>query len=158
MGVPRLGVKLSSSCQPPPQPQRRGIWATSVTFTTALGSAGSRTYWARPGIQPASSWILVGLFPLPHNRNSPPPPIFNQTLAGGGKSLPIPLETQGCSSGSVSGSGMMPARGGLSVSLGRECVDSRVGGLVIVKRKFLSLLPFTHPVCTYLHFIMIICL
>jgi len=31
-----------------------------VTYTTAHGNARSLTLWARPGIEPASSWILVG--------------------------------------------------------------------------------------------------
>ena len=35
-----------------------GIWAASVTYTTARGNAGSLTHWARPGIELASSWIL----------------------------------------------------------------------------------------------------
>ena len=32
---------------------------TSVTYSTAHGNARSLTHWARPGIKPASSWILV---------------------------------------------------------------------------------------------------
>ena len=32
----------------------------SVTYTTAHGNAGSLTHYVRPGIEPASSWILVG--------------------------------------------------------------------------------------------------
>ena len=32
----------------------------SVTYTTAHSIAGSLTHWARPGIQPKSSWVLVG--------------------------------------------------------------------------------------------------
>ena len=31
-----------------------------VTYTTAHGNARSLTHWVRPGIKPASSWILVG--------------------------------------------------------------------------------------------------
>ena len=42
-----------------PQPQQRRIRAMSATYTTAHGNAGSLTPWARPGIEPASSWILV---------------------------------------------------------------------------------------------------
>ena len=42
------------------QPQQCWIWDMSVTYTTAQGNAGSFTHWARPGIEPASSWILVG--------------------------------------------------------------------------------------------------
>ena len=33
-----------------------------VCYTTAHGNARSFTHWARPGIEPASSWILVGFF------------------------------------------------------------------------------------------------
>ena len=43
-----------------PQPQQRGIWTTSAAYTTACGNAGSLTHEARPGIEPKSSWILVG--------------------------------------------------------------------------------------------------
>ena len=43
------------------QPQQRGIWATSLTCAVTWGNARSLTHWARPGIEPASSWILVGL-------------------------------------------------------------------------------------------------
>jgi len=39
--------------------QRRKIWAISLTYTTAHGNTGSPTQWARPGIEPESSWILV---------------------------------------------------------------------------------------------------
>jgi len=31
----------------------------SATYTTANSNAGSLSHWARPGIEPASSWILV---------------------------------------------------------------------------------------------------
>ena len=41
---------------------RGGIGAASVTYTTAHGNARSLTHWARPGIKPASSWILVRFF------------------------------------------------------------------------------------------------
>ena len=79
--------------RPTPQPQQHRIQATSVTYTTALSSAGSfgqgnfmwpccpdplavgfaahfygpflvayphSVYGVRPGIEPASSWMLVG--------------------------------------------------------------------------------------------------
>ena len=42
-----------------PQPHQRGIWATSVAYITAHGNARSLTHWARPGIEPATSWFLV---------------------------------------------------------------------------------------------------
>ena len=53
--VPRLGSNWSYSRRPTPQP--RQIWAESVTYTTANGN----THWARPGIKPVSSWMLVRL-------------------------------------------------------------------------------------------------
>ena len=36
------------------------IQAMSATYTTVHSNAGSLTHWVRPGIEPASSWILVG--------------------------------------------------------------------------------------------------
>ena len=48
------GLNWSYSCQPTPQPQQHG------TYTTAHGNAGSLTHWTRPGVEPTSSWILVG--------------------------------------------------------------------------------------------------
>ena len=56
--VPRLGFELELQL-PQPQPQQRGIQAESATYTTAPGNTGSLTHWARPGIKPVSSWILV---------------------------------------------------------------------------------------------------
>ena len=41
--------------------QQHGIQATSATYTTAQGNAGSLICWVRPGIESASSWILVRL-------------------------------------------------------------------------------------------------
>ena len=41
------------------QPHQHRIWATSVTYTTAYGNAWSLTQWARPGMEHASSWMLV---------------------------------------------------------------------------------------------------
>ena len=32
----------------------------STTYTTAHGNTGSLTHWARPGIEPATLWLLVG--------------------------------------------------------------------------------------------------
>ena len=43
-----------------PQPQQCQIWGMSATYTAAQGNARSLTYWVRPGIKPASSWIQVG--------------------------------------------------------------------------------------------------
>ena len=36
------------------------IWTASATYTTAQGNSGSLTHWARPGIELATSWFLVG--------------------------------------------------------------------------------------------------
>ena len=36
------------------------IWAASMIYTTAHGNVGSLNHWARPGIEPATSWFLVG--------------------------------------------------------------------------------------------------
>ena len=41
------------------QPQQRQIWATSATYTAVNGNARSLTHRVKPGIKPASSWILV---------------------------------------------------------------------------------------------------
>ena len=40
--------------------QQHGIQAMSATYTTAHGNTRSLTHWARPAIEPSSSWILVG--------------------------------------------------------------------------------------------------
>ena len=37
-----------------------GIWAVSVTYTTDHSNTESLTHWLRPGMEPASSWILLG--------------------------------------------------------------------------------------------------
>ena len=42
-----------------PQPQHRQIRVTSAIYTTAHGNARSLTHWARPGMEPASPWMLV---------------------------------------------------------------------------------------------------
>ena len=56
----RQGSNWSYSCRPTPQPQQRGIQATSVTYNTAHSNTGSLTHCLRPGMEPASSGILVG--------------------------------------------------------------------------------------------------
>ena len=55
----RLGLNQSCSHQPMLQTQQRQIWAASVTYATAHSNAISLTHWSRPGIEPASSWMLV---------------------------------------------------------------------------------------------------
>ena len=57
--LPGQGLNWSCSCLPMPQPQQYQIWATSATHTTAHGNTRSLTHWSKPGIKPASSWILV---------------------------------------------------------------------------------------------------
>ena len=47
------------ACRPTPQLQQHGMQALSATYTTAHGNAGSPTHWSRPGIESASSWMLV---------------------------------------------------------------------------------------------------
>ena len=55
----RAAPATYGSSQAWPQPQQLGIQAASVTCTTAHCNARSLTYWARPGIELISSWILV---------------------------------------------------------------------------------------------------
>ena len=42
-------------------PQPRQIRAVFATYTTAHGNTRSLTHWVRPGMEPTSSWIAVGL-------------------------------------------------------------------------------------------------
>ena len=53
-------MNQSCSCQPMPQQQQCGIPVTSATCTSAHGSTGSLTHWVGLGIEPKSSWMLVG--------------------------------------------------------------------------------------------------
>ena len=57
MKVPPRGLNQCYSCQPIPQQHR--IQAASATYAIAHSNTGSRTHWARLGIEPESSWILV---------------------------------------------------------------------------------------------------
>ena len=57
MEVPRLGVKLELQL---PLYHSHRIQAVSATYTTAHDNAISLTHSERPGIEPASSWIVVG--------------------------------------------------------------------------------------------------
>ena len=61
MEVPRLGVESDLWLLAYTQPQQRRTRAPSATYTTAHGNAWSLTHWARPGIKPMFSWILVGM-------------------------------------------------------------------------------------------------
>ena len=60
MEILRSGVKSELKLQPMPQPQKCQIQASSVTYTAACSITGSLTQWAILGIEPTSSWILVG--------------------------------------------------------------------------------------------------
>ena len=64
MKVPRLGVESEL------QPQQRQIWALSATYTTAPSTTRSLTHWSRPGIEPASSLILIGFVTAEPQGNS----------------------------------------------------------------------------------------
>ena len=58
MEVSRLGSNRSYN-QPTTQPQQHRIPAASKTYSTPWGNTRSLTHWVGPGIEPASSWILV---------------------------------------------------------------------------------------------------
>ena len=57
----------ATAAQPKPQPQKHA----SVIYTTAHGNAGFMTHWARPGIEPTSSWILIGFTSFVPQRELP---------------------------------------------------------------------------------------
>ena len=59
-GSQARGLNRSCSCRPTPQAQQCGTRAKSATYTTAHGNTRSLTHWTRPGIQPTTSWLLVG--------------------------------------------------------------------------------------------------
>ena len=42
------------------EPQQCRIQAASANYTTAHGNTGSTTHWVRPGMEPATSWLVVG--------------------------------------------------------------------------------------------------
>ena len=57
----QAGWSWSCSCWLTPQPQKCWIRVTSATYTAVPSNAGSLTHRARPGVKPASSWLLVQL-------------------------------------------------------------------------------------------------
>ena len=72
MDVPRPGVESELQLPPTAQPEQRGsephprptpqlvaMPFNTLTYAAAFSSAGSLTHGARPGIEPALSWILV---------------------------------------------------------------------------------------------------
>ena len=72
--VPRLGVESELQLIAYTIAQQCWIWATSATYTTTFGNTRSLTHWARPGIEPASSWIL-GRFWICWNMTGTPSPL-----------------------------------------------------------------------------------
>jgi len=80
MEVPRLGVYWSWSYWPMPEPQQRRIWAVSATYTTTHSNTGSLTHWARPGIEPATSWFLMGFVNHWATMGTPMPPVSSSPL------------------------------------------------------------------------------
>ena len=64
-GSSRLGAKLELQLL---EPQQQGN-LSCICDTTAHSNTRSLTHWVRPGMEPASSWILV-INLLSHNRNS----------------------------------------------------------------------------------------
>ena len=59
-GSQARGLIGAVAAGPMPEPQKLGIRAVSATYGTAHGNARSLTHCARPGIEPATSWFLVG--------------------------------------------------------------------------------------------------
>ena len=59
MEDPRLGVHLELQLPACPQPQQHQIRAPFATYAATFGNTASLTFWIRPGIEPASSWIVV---------------------------------------------------------------------------------------------------
>ena len=58
-GPQARGPIRAVGCRPMPEPQQSQIWAASSTYTTAHSNVRSLTHWARPGIEPTTSWFLV---------------------------------------------------------------------------------------------------
>ena len=60
--VSRVGVQLELQLSAYTTARATQDLSPSTTDPTAQGNAWSQTHWARPGIEPTSSWILVGFF------------------------------------------------------------------------------------------------
>ena len=74
--VPRLGVESELQLQAYATTTQCGIQAaqaTSVSYTIAHGKARSPTHQARPGTEPASSWILAGFVSAAPRQELPSP-------------------------------------------------------------------------------------
>ena len=76
------GRNWSYSCQPIPQPQPCRIQAASVNHAAACSNAGSSTLGARPGIEPAPSWILARSISAVSQREIRSRLFWNETLQG----------------------------------------------------------------------------
>ena len=70
MEVPRLRVESELQLPTYTTATARRIRAGSVIYTTAHSNARSLTDGVSPGLEPATSWILVGLSPLSHDGNT----------------------------------------------------------------------------------------
>ena len=57
--VPRLGTEAELQLLAYAAATAWRMWAESATYTTAHGNIGSSTHWVRPGIEPASEWIVA---------------------------------------------------------------------------------------------------
>ena len=64
------GLNRRCSCRPTPLPQQNRIQDASASYTTAHSNAGSLTRWARLGMEPASSWILIRFISPEPQQNS----------------------------------------------------------------------------------------
>ena len=64
-----------------PQPQQRGMQATSATYTTAHGNGGSLTHWERTGIDTTNSGLLVRFVTTEPQREFPKSQFLRPRLA-----------------------------------------------------------------------------
>ena len=71
MEVSRLGVQSELQLPAYATATAMQIRAVSVTYTTAHGNARSSTHRVRPGMEPTSSWILVGFITVAPQREFP---------------------------------------------------------------------------------------
>ena len=67
---PGQGSNWRCCCRPMPGPQHCQIRAAFAIYTTAHSNTESLTRWARPGIEPATSWFLDRIILLCHDGNS----------------------------------------------------------------------------------------
>ena len=68
---PGEGSSWSCSCQPTPQPQQCQVRAATATYAAVCSNIRSLIHWARPGIKPVSSRILVGSLTCWATRGTP---------------------------------------------------------------------------------------